>query len=509
MQGTRIRLLVGGLLLASACSNVQAEALQPDPAWQQGKLDNGFTWQLLTTPQRPNDRIELRLLVRTGSLAENPQQQGFAHFLPRIALIRSDGFTTTQLQSFWQQAIDNQRPLAPAITSYEFTSYNLSLPNGRPDLIKSALNWLVDTSSKMVITPESVHAAYQAPQDPIDALPSDSQNAWWRYRIGGSTLVGHSPELLPAKVAKAADLSKFYHQWYTPDAMTLYVVGNVDNRGMVEQIKAAFSGLKGGRQTPQTLPTLSDVPPKAMAVFDSSISQDRLSLMWSMPWQPIQDSPALNGYWRSDLAREALFLHLQQALKTPAEEKGDKSDGTVQPALGFDCRVQYQHAQCAIRIEAAQDAIQPALKRLANELVKVRDNGLSQAEFDSLIGQKKEQLGQLFAIYARTDTGVLMSQRLRSQQNGVVDIAPEQYQKLRQAFLSQLTLPDFNQELKQQLSHAPSMLLVQPKGEAELSLKTLQDTYDAIVVPTAAPASADASTTDAQASTSSGAGTAQ
>lgn len=50
MQGTRIRLLIGGILLAAASSTVQAETLQPDPAWQQGKLENGFNWQLLTTP---------------------------------------------------------------------------------------------------------------------------------------------------------------------------------------------------------------------------------------------------------------------------------------------------------------------------------------------------------------------------------------------------------------------------------------------------------------------------
>ena len=42
MQGTRIHLIVGGLLLAAASSSVQAEALQPDPAWQQGALLTGF-----------------------------------------------------------------------------------------------------------------------------------------------------------------------------------------------------------------------------------------------------------------------------------------------------------------------------------------------------------------------------------------------------------------------------------------------------------------------------------
>lgn len=124
---------------------------------------------------------------------------------------------------------------------------------------------------------------------------------------------------------------------------------------------------------------------------------------------------------------------------------------------------------------------------MSQELLKVRDNGLSQAEFDALIAQKNDQLSKLFATYARTDTDVLMSQRLRSQQNGVVDIAPEQYQKLRQEFLSTLTLPVLNQELKQQLSRDPALLLVQPKGEPEMSIKVLQETYDQIMVPAVTP----------------------
>ena len=45
MQGTKIRLLTGGLLMMAAASYVQADALQPDPAWQQGTLANGFQWQ--------------------------------------------------------------------------------------------------------------------------------------------------------------------------------------------------------------------------------------------------------------------------------------------------------------------------------------------------------------------------------------------------------------------------------------------------------------------------------
>jgi len=494
MQGTKIRLLIGGLLLAAAASHVQAETLQPDPAWQQGKLDNGFTWQLLTTPQRPSDRIELRLVVRTGSLAESAQQSGYTHFLPRLALMHSEGFSTAQLQSLWQQSINPQRPLPPAVSSYDFTMYNLSLPNNRPDLLKDALNWLANTAGKVSVTPELVSAARQESRDPVGSLPQNTQDAFWRARITGSTLVGHNPDQLPTKPINIDSLIKFYHQWYTPDVMTLFVVGNVDGRGLSEQINRTFSPLKGSRQTPQTLPTLSEVTMKSMTLMDDNLTQDRLSLMWDSAWQPIQDSQALASYWRSDLAREALFWHLQEALKSSFENKKDAA--TPGPGLGFDCNVQFQRAQCAIRIEAPQAKLAELFKRLSDELLVVRDKGISQSEFDALIAQKKDQLSKLFATYARTDTDVLMSQRLRSQQNGVVDIAPEQYQQLRQEFLSTLTLPVMNQELKQQLSREPALVLAQPKGEPEVNTGELRAIYDKIMAPAEASPAGEAAVTE-------------
>ncbi|MGQ7115953.1 insulinase family protein, partial [Escherichia sp. TWPC-MK] len=48
-----------------------------------------------------------------------------------------------------------------------------------------------------------------------------------------------------------------YQKWYTPDAMTLLVVGNVDARSVVDQINKTFGELKGKRETPAPVPTLS------------------------------------------------------------------------------------------------------------------------------------------------------------------------------------------------------------------------------------------------------------
>lgn len=474
MQGTRIRLIVGGLLLAAASSNVQAEALQPDPAWQQGKLENGFSWQLLATPQRPSDRIELRLVVNTGSLAESAPQIGFAHLLPRLALMSSASFTPAQLQSLWQQGVDKDRPLPPAITSYDFTLYSLSLPNNRPDLLKEALVWLSDTSGKLVISEQTVNAALNSATDPIATFPQNIQEPWWRYRLKGSSLMGHDPGQPVANPVDIEKLKQFYQQWYTPDAMTLYVVGNVDSRSIAAQIGKTFSELKGKRATPAPVAMLAPLPPEPVSLMNEQATQDTLSLMWDTPWHPIQDSIALSRYWRGDLAREALFWHIQQVL-----EKSDQKN----LKLGFDCRVQYQRAQCAIHLNTPAENLTAGMSFIARELANLRANGLSQAEFDALMAQKNDQLSKLFATYARTDTDTLMSQRLRSQQSGVVDIAPEQYQKLRQAFLSGLTLTELNQELKQQLSQDTTLILTQPKGEPEVNVKALQDAYNAIMTP--------------------------
>ena len=167
--------------------------------------------------------------------------------------------------------------------------------------------------------------------------------------------------------------------------------------------------------------------------------------------------------------------------------------------LGFDCRVLYQRAQCAINIESPGERLNNNLSVVSRELAKVRDNGLPQEEFDALIAQKSLELQKLFATYARTDTDILMSQRMRSLQNQVVDIAPEQYQKLRQEFLNSLTVDMLNQYLRQQLSQDMALVLQQPKGEPEYNMKELQATWEKLMAPNpaATAASGSADTVDA------------
>lgn len=484
MQGIKIRYLVGGLLLAASASQVQAEALQPDPAWQDGTLDNGFKWQVLATPHRPGDRVEIRLVVNTGSLFESTQQSGFSHFISRLALAQSTELPEVQTSSLWQQNTHPNRPLSPVIVSYNYTQFNLSLPGNRSDLLKASLSWLANSAGQLSITPESIEQAMSVP-DQVATWPADTRDGWWRYRLKGSPLLGHDPAEELKQPVDAEQIRLFYEKWYTPDAMTLVMVGNVESRNVVEQINKAFGGLKGKRETPAPLPTLSPLPYEQVNILTDTVRQDRLTIMWDFPWQPIRESAALENYWLADLAREALYWHLQQNFS-----KNNVKD----LQLGFDCRVLFQRAQCGIRMDSPVDKLDKNLEIIARELVEVRTSGLQREEFDALIAQKKIELQKLFATYARTSTDVLVEQRLLSLQSQVVDIAPEQYQKLRKKFLDTLTPEMLNENLSQQLSQQKALTLLQPSGEPEYNMKDLQATWDRIMTPEApaAPASDEA-----------------
>ncbi|MBS0878878.1 MULTISPECIES: pitrilysin family protein [unclassified Tatumella] len=470
MQGTKFMRWMGGVLLVAVSFTLHAEALQPDPAWQQGKLKNGFNWQVLATPQRPSDSIELRLVVESGSLNESPLQTGYSHLLTRLALVHNSAISVTQQRQLWQQSIDKRNALPPAVTSYDFTRYNLSLPANRPDLIKDALLWLSATAGDMAITPQIVNSALAA-SDPTATWPANTADVWWRYRLQGSALLSHDPQENSAQPVDIAQLTDFYHTWYTPDAMTLYVVGNVDSRAISEQISKAFSSLKGQRSSPPSLAVLPPLSYRAVNLTDSQGSGDRLSLIWDMPWSPITDSQSLQQYWLSDLAREVLYWHLLPA---------DAEKASADTRFGLDCRVFYQRAQCGLNIDTTADKLAAQSDKVASDFAELRDNGLTQQEFDTLMSGKLAELNSLFATYARTGTSTLMAQRLRSQQNAVVDISPEQYQRLRQAFLAGLTLEALNHELHQQLSQPVAMALVQPQGEAEIPVNDLKARFDKI-----------------------------
>lgn len=474
MQGVITRIFLGSVMLGAVVCQAQAEALQPDPAWQEGQLANGFQWQILQTPQRPNDRIQIRLLVKTGSLSEKSNETGFSSLISKLNVLENSGLPAEKRDNLWKNAIDPDYPLPPMIVSYDFTVYNLSLPNNQPELLKEAFALLSAMVKPAQYTENAVRNAIQAPL-PIATFPVNIDDPIWRSRLEGSNLKGHNPGKAVNKSVNTKELSDYQHRWYTPDMMTLYIAGNVDNRLLTENINQAFSSLSGKRVTPVPVPILADMKPETLYVQEPMRANDQISLIWDLDWSPVKDSDTLNKYWLSDLAREVIFVHLGRSL----EQRKEKDNTQV----NIDCRVQYQRASCSLNIDTATANIPALSVWVGEELGKLRTQGISAALYQELLQEKQAQLTQLFARYAKVSTAMLINQRLLSQQSDIIDIPPEQYQRLRQAFLSNLTKETLDQALAKILSEDIAFVLTQSGDSPTVNLGELRIQFEKQVHP--------------------------
>ncbi len=183
--------------------------------------------------------------VNTGSLTESTQQSGFSHAIPRIALDAAVVWMPHRHVLMAGKGFDPKRPMPPVIASGDSTLYNLSLPNNRNDSAeRSADRYLANVSGKLTITPETVNHALSS-EDMVATWPADTKEGWWRYRPKAGRCCATLSRVEPLKAAgRRSQIQAFYEKWYTPDAMTLIVAGNI-TRSVAEQINKTFGTLKG------------------------------------------------------------------------------------------------------------------------------------------------------------------------------------------------------------------------------------------------------------------------
>ena len=70
-----------------------------DPQITMGQFKNGLRYYIRTT-KKPEKRAELRLVVKAGSILEDDDQLGLAHFVEHMAFNGTKNFPKNDMQSF-------------------------------------------------------------------------------------------------------------------------------------------------------------------------------------------------------------------------------------------------------------------------------------------------------------------------------------------------------------------------------------------------------------------------
>ncbi|RMH51546.1 MAG: insulinase family protein [Bacteroidetes bacterium] len=229
--------------------------LPVDAAVRVGRLENGLTYYIRHNAE-PDNRAELRLAVNAGSVLEDDDQRGLAHFLEHMLFNGTRRFEKQELVNFLERTGMRFGPDVNAYTSFDETVYMLTIPTDSTDIVEKAFDVLEDWAAYATLDPEEIekergviieewrlrdqNASGRIREKTLPALLHGS-----RYRerlpIGDTTVIRHAPP---------AAFQRFYRTWYRPDLMAVVVVGDLDVDRAEALIRTHFSTLPAPAEAP-------------------------------------------------------------------------------------------------------------------------------------------------------------------------------------------------------------------------------------------------------------------
>lgn len=219
-----------------------------DPAIKIGKLANGFTYYIRKNTE-PKERVQLYLVNKVGSILEDEDQLGLAHFIEHMGFNGTRNFPKNDLVNYLQKAGVRFGADLNAYTSFDETVYQLPIPSDDPEVLKNGLQIMRDWAQGATLDPTEIDkergvvleekrlgkGAQQRMQDKYLPMLFNNSRYSSRLPIGKEEVLrDFSPE----------SIRRFYHDWYRPDLQALIVVGDIDVGKIEEMIKAKFNDLK-------------------------------------------------------------------------------------------------------------------------------------------------------------------------------------------------------------------------------------------------------------------------
>ena len=117
------------------------QVLKSDPNIIIGKLDNGLTYYIREN-HKPEKRAELRLAVKAGSILEDDDQQGLAHFDEHMAFNGTKNFPKQDIINFLEKSGVRFGADLNAYTSFDETVYMMQVPTDSPEVMKKGFQIL-------------------------------------------------------------------------------------------------------------------------------------------------------------------------------------------------------------------------------------------------------------------------------------------------------------------------------------------------------------------------------
>jgi zinc protease len=236
------------VILLCLTAQLKAQNIPLDPAVSTGRLSNGFTYYIRHN-QEPKNRVQLYLVSNVGSILEDEDQQGLAHFMEHMNFNGTKNFPKNELVDYLQKAGVRFGADLNAHTGTDETVYQLPIPSNDPLLLANGLKIMRDWAQEATLAPTEIEKERGIVLEEGRLAKGSKDRMAHQYypmMLNGSRYVKRLPIGLEKILTsfKPATIKRFHQDWYRPDLQALIVVGDINVNSIEELIKKHFSDLK-------------------------------------------------------------------------------------------------------------------------------------------------------------------------------------------------------------------------------------------------------------------------
>ncbi|MCY3700736.1 MAG: insulinase family protein [Gemmatimonadetes bacterium] len=449
------------------------DPIPPDPAVITGTLDNGLRYFVRENDQ-PENRAELRLVVNAGSILEDEDQLGLAHFVEHMAFNGTENFEKQALVDYLESIGMQFGPDVNAYTSFDETVYMLQVPMDDPEVLATAFRILEDWAQGVRFDPEEVdkergvvieewrgrRGAQARMQD--QQFPVMFEGSLYAERLP----IGKTEILETAPVER---LRSFYEDWYRPDLMAIIAVGDFDGREIESTIRDQFAGLTSPEEPrPRVYADIPvDHPPRVAIATDTEAMQSQVGVLYKQP-------PAPRGTV-ADFRRGLVEGLYSGMLNARLDELRLQADAPF--LVGFTGQGQFARGVDAYQLVAlvGDGGIERGLEALLTEAERVVRHGFAETELERQKTDMRRAYERRLAERENQESIVLANRYLQAFLQGSPYPSIETQMALVDALLPGVTLAETNAVAQAWLAEEGRIILVNAPEKEGLETPAEED----------------------------------
>ena len=410
----------------AVAQQMQFPPLPVDKNVRIGQLDNGLTYYIRHN-KLPENRAEFYIAQKVGSILEEPQQRGLAHFLEHMAFNGTKNFPGDDKGLGvipWCETVGIKFGTnLNAYTSIDETVYNISnAPIDRTGVLDSCLLILHDWSNYILLKDDEIDKERGVIREEwrsrnsgmlrvyTDLLPTIYQGDKYAdcMPIGSIDVINNFPY---------KDIRDYYHKWYRPDLQGIVIVGDIDVDTVEAKLKAVFADVqKPVNPAERTYYPVTDNKEPIVAIgTDKEVDDPSIEIYFKQDATP--DSEKNNvGY----LASQYMTSMISSMLNARLSELVQSANPPFTRASSYysDFFVAKTKEAFALSASSKADGIETALKTLLQEAERARRFGFTESEYARARANYLQNLESAYNEREKTKHGSYVREYVQNFLNG-------------------------------------------------------------------------------------------